>query len=44
MRAPDAIERASLDDLQAEMASYEMVLQQSIRELVGFASMHGDGV
>jgi hypothetical protein len=42
--APDAIELASLDDLQAEVASYEAVLQQSIRELVGQASMNVDGV
>lgn len=35
--APDAIEPASLDDLQAEVASYKAVLQQSIRELVGHA-------
>ena len=32
--APDTVEVASLDDLQAELASYEAVLQQSIRELV----------
>ena len=35
--APDAIEPASLDDLQAEVASYEAVLQQSIRELIRYA-------
>ena len=32
--APDAIEPASLDDLQAEVANYEAVLQQSLQELV----------
>ena len=35
--APDAIAPASLDDLQAEVASYEAVLQQSTRELVDHA-------
>ncbi len=40
--APDAIETASLDDLEAEVASYEAVLQQSIRELVGHAKRNGD--
>ena len=35
--APDAIAPASLDDLQAEVASYEAVLQQSIGELVDHA-------
>ena len=35
--APDAIEPASMDDLQAEVASYEAVLQQLIRELVDHA-------
>lgn len=35
--APDAIEPASLDDLQAEVASYEAVLQQSLQELASHA-------
>lgn len=35
--APDAIKPASLDDLMAEVASYEGVLQQSIREWVAHA-------
>ena len=39
--APDAIETASLDDLEAEVASYEAVLQQSIRELVDQAKRNG---
>jgi hypothetical protein len=39
---PDAIEPASLDDLQAEVASYMAVLQESIRELVGHARADGD--
>ena len=39
--APDAIETASLDDLEAEVASYEAVLQQSIRELVDHAKRNG---
>ena len=42
--APDAIETASLDDLEAEVASYEAVLQQSIRELVSHTRMNGDSV
>lgn len=42
--APDAIEPASLDDLQAEVASYEAVLQQSLQELVSHARMNGDSV
>jgi len=40
--APEAIEAASLEDLQAEVASYEAVLQQSIRELVDHAKRNGD--
>lgn len=40
--APDASQPASPDDLQAEVASYEAVLQQSIRELVGHARIDGD--
>ena len=39
--APEAIEAASLEDLQAEVASYEAVLQQSIRELVDHAKRNG---
>ena len=39
--APEAIEAASLEDLQAEVASYEAVLQQSIRELVDRAKRNG---
>jgi hypothetical protein len=35
--APEAIEAASLQDLQAEVASYEAMLQQSILELVDHA-------
>lgn len=42
--APDAIEPASLDDLQAEVASYEAVLEQSLQELVSHARMNGDSV
>ena len=39
--APEAIEVASLEDLEAEVASYEAVLQQSIRELVDRAKRNG---
>lgn len=39
--APDAIEAASLEDIEAEVASYEAVLQQSIQELVGHARSNG---
>jgi len=39
--APEAIEPASLEDLEAEVANYEAVLQQSIRELVDHAKMNG---
>ena len=39
--APDAIELASLDDLQVEVAGYEAVLQRAIRELVGHARTDG---
>ncbi len=42
--APDAIEPASLDDLQAEVANYEAVLEQSLQELVSHARMNGDSV
>lgn len=35
--APDAIEPASLDNLQAEVANYEAVLQQSLQELISQA-------
>ena len=35
--APDAIEPATSDDLQAEVASYEATLQQSIREMIRYA-------
>ena len=33
--APDAIEVASLQDLEAEVANYEAALQQSIQDLFG---------
>ena len=39
--APEAIEAASLEDLEVEVANYEAVLQQSIRELVGHAKRNG---
>ena len=39
--APEAIEVASLEDLEAEVASYEAVLQQSILELVDHAKRNG---
>ena len=39
--APDAIEAASLDDLVAEVASYEAVLQQSIWELDDHVKRNG---
>ena len=42
--APDAIEPASLDDLQAEVANYEAVLEQSLQELVSQARMNGDSL
>ncbi|MFZ2361213.1 MAG: hypothetical protein WA040_17865 [Anaerolineae bacterium] len=42
--APDAIEPASLDDLQAEVANYEAVLEQSLQELVSHARMNGDSL
>ncbi len=34
--APDAIQAASLEDLDAEVASYEEMLQHSLRELKGY--------
>ena len=39
--APDAIGAASLEDLEAEVASYQAVLQQSIQDLVGQATSNG---
>jgi hypothetical protein len=40
--APEAIEVASLEELEAEVANYEEVLQESIRELVGHVRRNGD--
>ena len=41
--APDAIEVASLEDLQGEVARYQGMLQQSIQELVSCATQNGTG-
>ena len=40
--APAAIEAASLEELEAEVANYEEVLQESLRELVSHAKRNGD--
>lgn len=39
--APDAIEVASLEELQGEVARYQGMLQQSIQELVSCATTNG---
>ena len=39
--APDAIEVASLEELQGEVARYQGMLQQSIQELVSCATKNG---
>lgn len=36
------IKPTSLDDLQAEVANYEAMLEQSLQELVSHARMNGD--
>jgi hypothetical protein len=40
--APDAIEEASLEELQGEVARYQGMLQQSIRDLVSYATKNGN--
>ena len=40
--APEAIEAASMEELEAEVANYEEVLQASLRELVGHVKRNGD--
>jgi len=40
--APEAIETASMAELEAEVANYEEVLQESLRELVGHVKRNGD--
>lgn len=39
--APDAIEVASLEELQSEVARYQGMLQQSIQHLVSCATTNG---
>jgi hypothetical protein len=41
--APDAIEVASMEELQGEVARYQGMLQQSIQELVSYAAQNGNG-
>ena len=41
--APDAIEPASLDDLQEEVTNYETALEQSIEDLISVARVRGNG-
>lgn len=40
--APDAIEVASLEELQGEVARYQGMLQQSIQDLVSCATTNGN--
>ena len=40
--APDAIEPASLEDLEGEVARYQGSLSQAIQELMGYATQNGD--
>jgi hypothetical protein len=39
--APDAIEVASMEELQSEVARYQGMLQQSILDLVSCATTNG---
>lgn len=42
--APDAIEAANMEDLEAEVASYEAMLEQSLRELIGHVARNDDNL